>query len=269
MSIRIFKICVNKLHAKKINILRIIFNILILSSFILLHASCNNPEEPPPKDSVEVAISNGILPLKVGYYWKYQNYYLKADTSISGEGRTEEYKINKLSTTIYSNENYSVFHRIWGYFNTSMGHYIYAADEWFFRNFNDGLYQMGGKVNDDSIYTKLLWYKYPVQKGETWESPDLVYNTLTNNFFINDSTTYTCTDSNVVFKTPLGNFSCIVYYHREIDNEGDVISITDIYDYYLPNLGLVGEITYGYDKYSQRSWPIMKKVLIETNVNLN
>ncbi len=147
--------------------------------------------------------------------------------------------------------------------------YINTDDsfEWLYRNYDDGLYQMGGTMPTDSIYTKMLLYKYPVQKGETWISPHLVYDLLQEKYMIPDSITYTCIDTNALFETPLGGFSCVVYYHREKLPEEDVLDRWQIiYEYYSIGLGLVGEITCGYHESTQKTYPVSKRILVATNV---
>lgn len=240
------------------------FLFLLLLPVLFTQMSCSHVVEPivPKEES-----SNGILPLKVGYYWKYKNYYLKSDGSISGERIEEGYKITKYSSIKIETEEYKVFHRISGYFDPSINQYRYGSDEWLFRNFDNGLYLMGGNYRNDSINTKLLWYKYPVKKGDTWKSPHLVYNLIEQKYMIKDSTIYTCTETDALFETPLGNFICVVYYHRVNYHDYDVYGIEDIFEYYTEGVGLVGFITYGYDEKSKLSYPGRKKILFETNVN--
>jgi len=242
------------------------FIIIIIIILIFSQGSCSNPVEPVNNnDTVKAEVSNGILPLKVGYYWKYKNYNLREDSSIAGEGIDDEYKITKYSKITLGDTNYVVFHSIYGYLDSTG--YIFDSDEWYLKNFHDGLYLMGGNYEADSIYAKLIWYKYPVKKGESWQSPHLVYNLIQNKYLIEDTVSYTCIDTSAIFNTPLGNFKCVVYYHRWVDNEGDAMSIWDIYDYYSYNMGLVGELTYEPDPTTQKDIPLYKKVLTQTNVN--
>lgn len=239
------------------------FFFLLLLPVLFTQISCSNIVEPivPKEES-----SNGILPLQVGYYWKYKNYYLKSDGSISGEGIEEDYRITKYSSIRFGTEEYKVFHRISGYFDPTINQYRYGSDEWLLRNFDSGLYLMGGKYRNDSIYTKLIWYKYPVKKGDTWKSPHLVYDLVEQKYIIKDSTTYTCTETDALFETPLGSFTCIVYYHRVRIHDYDVDDTKDYYEYYKSGIGKVGVVTYRYDVKEKYSYPIMKSILFETNV---
>ncbi|MEW6509301.1 MAG: hypothetical protein AB1432_16340 [Bacteroidota bacterium] len=237
--------------------------VTILFPALLLLRCDNTLETDLPNESV---ISRGILPLKVGYYWIYRDYDLKADGSINELIPYTEFKylIKSSSWITVDNESYLVFRRTWKYTNSEN----YSTSEWLFRNFNDGLYAMGGKMPTDSIFTKLLKYKYPAQKGESWRSPHLVYDLYDRKYKILDTVKYTCTDTNVVFETPIGSFSCTVYYHRE-DLDDDVSGKLDIYEYYSKDVGLVGSMTFGYFEDNQKSIPKYKRILISANVFSN
>lgn len=243
---------------------KIIFNrsllLITLLLFVLLFFRCDNSVKPEPPDE---EISRGILPLKVGYNWTYRDYDLREDGSINELIPYTEfnYLIKSSSSITVDNKSYVVFGRTWKYTDSDN----YSTSEWLFRNFNDGLYAMGGKMPTDSIFTKLLKYKYPVQKGESWESPHLVYDVYDRRYLIYDTITYTCTDTNILFETPIGNFSCTVYYHRE-DLDDDVLAKADIYEYYSADIGLVGVITYSFFEHNQESYPKTKRMLVSTNV---
>ena len=237
--------------------------IILLFYFFSLLIGCAQPTEPD--DPIEEEVSNGILPLKVGYYWKYKNYYLREDSSVAGVGIDEEYIINKSSSILIDNKNYVVFHRIWGYLDPNIEDYRFGSDEWLYRNFYDGLYLMGGKLPSDSIFTNLIQYKYPVRKGEIWKSPHLVYDLIENKYMISDSIIFSCTDTNAIFETPSGNFSCTVYNHKE-NQDPDVSEKLNIYEYYAVNVGLIGIIYKGYFNNPDSSYLKSKKVLVQTNV---
>ncbi|MCP5375415.1 MAG: hypothetical protein H6743_04905 [Rickettsiaceae bacterium] len=241
---------------------RMIFALSIFA--IIMFQNCNNSVEPKPPDEEE--ISRGIQPLKVGYFWTYRDYYLREDGSINNDIPYTEFKslIRTTSSITINNENYVVFNQTW----TLTENEIYSPLEWLYKNFDDGLYLMGGKRPNDSIFTKLLRYKYPIQKGEIWESPLLVYDPMENNYLIQDTLTYTCIDTSAIFETPIGNFSCFVYYHRE-DLDEDVSAKADIYEYYSKDVGLVGRITYSYFEFDQTSFPNSKRVLFSTNIFTN
>lgn len=120
----------------------------------------------------------------------------------------------------------------------------------------------------DSIYTKILLHKYPVQKGDTWRYPNLIYDLRTRQYEILDTITYTCVDTSVDFETPLGKFTCVVYFHRE-QVEEDVLVKHDVYEYYSVKVGAVGVITSNYFESNKQTIPSSKRVLVATNVKPN
>jgi hypothetical protein len=235
----------------------------LLSSFLLLvalsHVGCQQSSEPR---QLSEETSNGILPLKVGYYWQYETYALNEDSSTGLEIDRTNYRISRVSFDPSQKNSDALFHRV------SVNPYSNADDtfEWLYRNYDDGLYEMGGTMPTDSIYTKLLLYKYPVQKGETWISPHLVYDLAEGKYMVPDSVTYTCVETSAVFETPLGSFSCIVYHHREKLPEEDVLNRWQgIYEYYSTRVGLVGIVTYGYHDSTQTMYPVSRRILVATN----
>lgn len=250
---------IKETHKK--NILNNSLLLVTLSFLVLLFIRCDNSVKPEPPNDEEISL--GILPLKVGNWWTYRDYDLKPDGSINELIPYTEfnYLIKSSHSITVDNENYVVFGRAWKYTDNEN----YSTSEWLFRNFNNGLYAMGGKMPTDSIFTKLLKYKYPVQKGEAWKSQNLVYDLYDKKYLILDTVTYTCIDKNVLFETPIGNFSCTVYYHRE-DLDDDVSEKADIYEYYSKDVGLIGTITYGYFEFDQKSIPKFKRILVSTNV---
>jgi len=221
---------------------------------------CEQSLEPKP---VIQEVSYGILPLKVGYHWEYKTYALNGDSSTGLQVDWAIYDVTRVSFDPSQTNRDALFHRV--YTNP----YTNQQDsfEWLYRNYENGLYQMGGTTPTDSIYTKLLLYKYPVQKGETWTSPHLVYDFGGGKYVVPDSITYTCVDTNALFETPLGSFYCVVYYHREELPEEDVLDRWHfIYEYYSTIVGLVGMVTYGYHEFTQQTYPVSKTILVGTNV---
>jgi hypothetical protein len=207
--------------------------------------------------------SFGIVPLKVGYYWEYKTYALREDSSTGLEIERASWKVTRTSLDPSHVNQGPLFHRVFiNPYDNSRSEF-----EWLYRNYTDGLYQMGGTMPSDSIYTKILLYKYPAQKGETWKSPHLVYDLQQRKYLIPDTIAYTCVDTNAVFETPLGTFSCVVYYHWESIPEEDVLYRWKIlYEYYAKGIGLVGITKFWYDHFTGQSHPESKRVLVATNV---
>ena len=221
--------------------------------------------------------SYGILPLKVGNTWEYQQYVLKKDGSILKEGNRIRYKIIGTSYDPSHKILEPVYNMSLEWLDTTYNP-AWQLDPLtpFLRNYNDGLYIMGGRetamdgYTPDTLYTKILNLKYPVYKSEKWRSPGLsnsFFFPLNEPYLIKDTTTYICVTTDAKFETPVGIFSCIVYYHRyRLTTSDDEVGPYDIYEYYCENVGLVAVVTNKYDDYYKQSYPLYKKVLISTNV---
>jgi len=205
----------------------------------------------------------GILPLKVGDYWEYREFALGDSGTVGGEIGTSAFKISRLSVVASSTNRDTVFH--WVYVDVKTG--VVGNIEFLYRNFDSGLYMMGGVGPEDTLYTKLLRLSYPVQKGETWISPHLVYNLAESKFLIPDSQVYRCTDTSASFETPLGNFTCLVYNHMETLEEVPG-TLRDVYDYYVAGVGRVGSDIYNYRESTQERYPLSRSFLVSTNVPL-
>ena len=124
---------------------------------------------------------------------------------------------------------------------------------------------MGGLGPLDTIYTKLQYLIYPVQKGRTWMTPHLVYNPRDGKFQVPDSVAYSCADTSGLFETPVGRFVCVVYNHIETLEEVPG-TLRDVYDYYAIGVGKVGTVTYNYIVSTQKRYPLSKSLLVGTNV---
>jgi hypothetical protein len=242
---------------------------------ISLVTSCEN-NSVLPEPFIEDG-SYGIIPLRIGNSWEYKSYNLRKDGSILREGNSIRYKIISMSYDPSHKILDPVYNKSTEWLDTTYSS-IWQLDPQvsFFRNYKEGLYIMGGGepamggYPADTLYAKVLYLKYPVTKGEKWRSPGLsqpLSIPLNEPYLLNDTTTYSCIDTDVKFETPLGVFSCTVYYHRyRLKTSDDVVGPYDIYEYYSESVGLVAVITNKYDDYYKQSYPLYKQVLISANV---
>lgn len=234
----------------------------LVAIFVLASAlvNCHHSTEPEP-DPIDNVVSQGIHPLKVGYYWHYKTVALNEDSTEGNEIEQVRFEITRRSSNPQIPDE-PLFHKVFvnPYTNGR------SEFEWLYRNYDDGLYLMGGKMSTDSVYAGIRLFKHPAAKGESWTSPHLLYNLIEREYQIPDSTVYTCIDTNAVFETPLGTFSCVVYYHRELLDE-DVSAKSDLYEYYSSEVGLVGIVTMSY--FNQQTFPKSKRILVGTNALAN
>lgn len=230
--------------------------LLLIFALATTLLNCHQSTEPEP-DPVDNVVSLGIHPLKVGYYWHYKTVALNEDSTEGNEIEQVRFEITRRSSNPQIPDE-PLFHKIFvnPYTNGR------SEFEWLYRNYEDGLYLMGGKMSTDSVYTRIRLFRYPAAKGESWTSPHLVYNLIDREYQIRDSTAYTCVDTNAVFETPLRTFSCVVYYHRE-SLDDDVSAKSDVYEFYSSGVGLVGIVTMSY--FNQQIFPKSKRILVSTN----
>ena len=153
--------------------------------------------------------SNVILPLKTGNTWIY-NFLTNF-----GPQYTETISISE--TKVISGIN--IYRQ-----DSSTGVYNY------YRNHKDGLYFYGEgdtvTKSESIIPSSCLYIKYPCSIGNSWT----VY----------DGGTFTVLSTSKAIKVEAGTFNCIRYYYM-LENE---IEITEHYEYWAPNIGMVQQDIY-------------------------
>jgi len=173
---------------------------------------------PPPSDE--------ILPLSVGNYWIYQSNILPQQMQISITG----------TITVGDELCYK---------------WYTAGDpyEWYYKNKSDGCWAYG--YSGPYQYPPDLEYKYPANPNDTW---------VTNWIAVPYPTTMTCESTNASFYSfegcyeyhfflPLGKASFMVTpFENKLpempSNSGKEMVGYDIYQYFIPGIGMVGWETF-------------------------
>ncbi|WP_337871641.1 hypothetical protein [Ignavibacterium sp.] len=107
-------------------------------------------------------------------------------------------------------------------------------------NGDEGLYEMGGISENDTLISKGIRIEYPLYKGNTWKGQYLYYNG--ERFIVDKPIFRKCLaiDENLI--TPFGNFqNCFVIWTRASPGD-DVGGYDDLYQYYSPEIGLVCQV---------------------------
>ncbi|MCU7491552.1 MAG: hypothetical protein HF300_13260 [Ignavibacteria bacterium] len=201
--------------------------------FILLFVSLSSCEKSNPLRSDPV--SNGpvanLFSLKPGNKWKYITYeYFFGKERILD---TLTVEITKEVTYNFNEKTYTAAVK-----QNRLGQ-IAEDCKWLYSNGENGVYQCGGISSADTVFKRDLIYKNPVNKGESWPVPSLVYDPFNQKFFIEEILNYDCYSTNDTLETPAGTFACTVYhYKRHPDN--DVLEYWEYFEYYAPNIGRVG-----------------------------
>jgi len=209
----------------------------------------NSPLDPvQPNDTTNTDVcmdtlesmnnEHSIMPLAVGNQWDYVTYWITDEGGII-EGLTDSLRTEITGDTIVNYEGLC--------YHVSLITTIYLPsseareNSWYYWNGEDGLYSMGGISDYDTLIGKVLELKYPVVAGDSWAVPNLVYHIDDREFYYKDNQVFTCISTDAEFETPVGTFTCYKYHFRMSPAE-DVLEDWDIYDYYVPGIGKVGQI---------------------------
>ena len=173
-----------------------------------------------------------LLPLAVGNYWAYS-------TSRLGGAVADSFtvEISREVRVTYEGEQFTVFAE-----SVRRNAFPPPEHEWLLGNGEEGLYTMGGIAETDTLVLRSLTRKYPAHVGETWTDIRFAYRqSSTREFEVQDTIAISLHAKAEPFETPLGTFRCHVYKYsfRPAD---DVLSHWNVYTYYSPGVGLVGEI---------------------------
>jgi hypothetical protein len=203
--------------------------LLLLVSFCTLsRVSCMEINAPVE----QIEIPKELMPLSVGNKWRYLSGHL-------GSPDTTIFEITREVTVTIA----SMAHRAFAYTYSLQGS-SQTGIQFLLWNGSDGLYWLGGISPRDSLFAKILGYKYPANAGESWLVPIIAYSESNNRFYVRDTLKFELVGTNEEFETPSGKFDCYVYkYSRKPSN--DVSERWDYYDYFSPGVGLVGFISRG------------------------
>ena len=172
-----------------------------------------------------------LMPLAVGNYWAYSSWYLQEALSDSFQ-----VVVTREVTITEGGSPHQAF--AWSYrFGESQ-----EPLEWLYRNDQDGLRVAGGVTDTDTLVLDhaALEYKYPAEVGEAWPSVRLGYRS-DEGIVVVDTIVVSLIATDEPFDTPLGTFTCYVYRFSFSPAE-DVAASWNVYRYYVPGVGNVGEV---------------------------
>jgi hypothetical protein len=195
---------------------------LILSSSLVLWVTTCKKDFSATNTSTKIE-SDVLIPLKVGNYWNYEATYYSSTDSV-------RYAVKERLTVHYEGHHYEAFFAAYNNANPN--------PRWLYWNGADGLYSMGGLSETDTMIFPVLQFKYPVEKGETWEVSRMVYNLVEQRFYIKDTLTYTCIDNDSSIVTPSATFQTVAYMFK-VSQGDDVLLKEKHFFYYAPRIGLI------------------------------
>ena len=208
----------------------------------LFFSCCKSPTGNNKGDECKKFVEGILYPLAEGNYWarQLQSYYagqLEPEWTDTVRIIVEEMLPVKVGGGAYL---------------TGMIRVVYRGDipdltgilRW---NGPQGFYTLGMVAPTDTFITEpVLEYKYPVEVGESWQVPVLVYNPYEGGIFFGDTLTYACAAEDEPFATPLDTFQTVVYHYYYHPVE-DVLAYWHFFQYVAPGVGPVG--TAGYSSF--------------------
>lgn len=206
---------------KKILITLLFFMIAIFIIYCDDNLNKSEEEEICKKYGADV-----LLPSELGNKWEYQIW-----SDFNDKLDTVTYSITDTLTVEYNGIKYHCFIPHWSNQDEKIN--------WLYCNGQDGLYMIGGFTEEDTLIKPVLQFKYPVNEGETWEVPGMVYHPIAK-FIIKDTLTVQCTNINQEYIVPVDTFYTIVYKFNK--NIGDDLPEESYYNYYYPSVGIIGNI---------------------------
>ncbi len=228
--------------------------LLVLPLIFYLFITCSDTVNAP--HVLKKYNYNPLNPGEVGSYWKYRGYYDSAvwfrdsnwvyqgfeafninfsDSSWEVTDSTKREIVEEVEATI---GNVTYITKV--FMNTKQGvQPRKEASRWLYWNGNDGIYSIGGYSILDTLFTKGIRIKYPVEAGEIWQGQDVFYTGA--EFFTRESIFTKCISVNETISTSIGTFECYVFVNRKIVAE-DVNGFYDYYQYYSPDIGLICQV---------------------------
>jgi len=216
-------------------------SVLILIIFFSIMSCKENPVIPEPVKT------EPLIPLSLGNYWLYRDYYLNPDGT---GGRPFPIKlgyiIDDTVTQVINGENI-LNYKLFICDSTLKPSYdkpaTFQGSKLVYQN-REGIYYAGTEKYD-TIKTSFndLIFPYPVEKGDS-VSGHIFYYTISGNVFsIPDEaiSQYTCVSTDSLFTTEVGDFRCIVYKMPYFDLEP--LFRDEVYYFIKPGFGIVGMVS--------------------------
>jgi len=230
---------------KKIKLLqKDIFIAIFITIIALAGCDLTGPEPAEPLEKL-ISPENELIPLAVGNYWVYEQWYYGDPTWLD----TVRNEILFTHDIIVENTKVQTY-----------GTYRFRYDERprddalvpLAANGPEGYYILGSRTPTDSLYklNEGLFYKYPASTGDTWEFTQVIYNRQSEEMRLGNTGTIKLIDTTKTVETPSGDYeNCYVYRFNDFRTFSTLVH----HVYIKPMVGIVGVDTYvGNDLYGQQ-----------------
>ncbi|MDL1867658.1 hypothetical protein FBR06_10600 [Betaproteobacteria bacterium PRO4] len=212
--------------------------------FLPLFAACKKmpvqpdvPEKPLALDLPEELNTDVLVPLTVGNWWRYETTTYRLGSNEPGRKDSSMWRIHADTLLTYEGQSFTAAISGWYYEKEDIVH----DTRWLYINDSAGLNIGGGITSHDTMITKYIERKYPVNVGDAWEFQELLYGIFQGQgkFAFSEYTVHvSCLATDQPFETSVGVFQCHVY-HFKIPIE-DVYTKREYFVYYVPGIGRVG-----------------------------
>ncbi|WP_420456733.1 hypothetical protein [Rubrivirga sp.] len=206
------------------------FAVLALTALTGCDSAAEELEGPAPED---------LFPLEAGNRWLYRAWYLNP-----ADADSFAVEITERLTFEHGGETLTAYAESRGLLGEEP-----LPWQWLHGYGRDGLYVMGGLAATDTMYTKRLVRRTPMQVGDRHRFTRLAYGSDWTTdpdpearFYVSDDTSEVMLLANRhPFETPLGTFDCYVYWYEQ-DPGIDVGAYENIFEYRVPGVGYVAEL---------------------------
>jgi len=227
--------------------------LLTFISVVIIIAGCGFTGNEKKELNELIAPENELIPLEVGNYWVYEQWYL--DPSFKDTVREEVIGKRRI---VAEDIIVDAFESVRFRYDTR------PADDARLplkANGSNGHFFLGGWANVDSLYINNRRYKYPAEVGDSWESRQILFDTEKKEYKIGNTRTIELIATNKTVMTSAGVFeNCYVYKHQDYK---------DLFPYFQfiyikPGIGIVGgetkatidDSTYFAGKYTLREFQV-------------
>ncbi|MEO9884667.1 MAG: hypothetical protein ABJR05_02480 [Balneola sp.] len=203
--------------------------LLTFISVVIIIAGCGFTGNEEKELNELIAPENELIPLEVGNYWVYEQWYL--DPSFKDTVREEVIGKRRI---VAEDIIVDAFESVRFRYDTR------PADDAILpikANGPDGHYFLGAWAKVDSLYINNRRYKYPAKVGDVWKSTSSIYDSKNSRFLIGSSRTIELIDTTKTVVTAAGTFeNCYVYKNNDFSPTS---TLTHFY-YIKPTVGIIG-----------------------------
>jgi hypothetical protein len=204
---------------------------------------CDSAEhEPEPEPEPELVCTKEpapgvLLPLEKGNYWDYAVYSFMGTVT-----DTIRLEVIGAFETAFQGQLINTYGTVFSFQGQ-----IPDSTQRLLSNLEGGLYDLGVATTKDTALVKELWYPYPAEIGSTGKLTRIHFDSSDDKGWSIIDTVYSeLKAKDVDISAPIGLFQA--YHYNYLNPPAPDVSLGDnIDDYYVPGIGMVGQVQRGSD----------------------